>query len=79
MATARLKRAIWLLVGWALLLAGCVGLFLPFPGIALIVLGLLTLSSEYVWANHLMTRLRNRFPKTVSTVERYSGKAASAD
>ncbi len=79
MATARLKRAIWLLAGWALLLAGCVGLFLPFPGVALIVLGLLTLSSEYVWANHLVARLRNRFPKTVGAVERYSGKAAGAD
>ncbi len=79
MAITRLKRAIWLMVGWVLLVAGFVGLFLPFPGFALLVLGLIVLSSEYVWANHLIGRLRGRFPKTVSAVERYSGKAAAAD
>ena len=79
MAITRLKRAIWLLIGWVLLLAGMVGLFLPFPGFALLVLGLIVLSSEYVWANNLIGRLRGRFPKTVSAVERYSGKAAAAD
>ena len=79
MATARLKRVVWLMVGWLLLLAGAVGLFLPFPGVALIVLGLIVLSGEYVWANHLIGRLRGRFPKTVSAVEKYSGRAATAD
>ncbi len=79
MAITRLKRVVWLLVGWVLLVAGFVGLFLPFPGFALIVLGLLTLSSEYVWANHLIGRLRGRFPKTVGAVEKYSGRAAAAD
>ncbi|ABF39634.1 hypothetical protein Acid345_0629 [Candidatus Koribacter versatilis Ellin345] len=79
MAITRLKRAIWLLIGWVLLVAGIVGLFLPFPGFALIVLGLLTLSSEYVWANNLIGRLRGRFPKTVNAVEKYSGRATSAD
>lgn len=78
MATARFKRAIWLLAGWSLLAAGCVALFLPFPGAALIVLGLLVLSSEYVWAHNLIGRLRGRFPKTVSAMEKYSGRAASA-
>ena len=79
MASTRLKRVVWLLAGWLLLLAGVVGVFLPFPGVALIVLGLLVLSSEYVWANHLIARLRDRFPRTVSVVEKYSGRAATAD
>jgi uncharacterized membrane protein YbaN (DUF454 family) len=78
MATARLKRVVWLLAGWTLLLAGCVGLFLPFPGAALIVLGLLVLSTEYVWAHNLIGRLRGRFPRTVSAMEKYSGRSASA-
>jgi uncharacterized membrane protein YbaN (DUF454 family) len=76
MATARIKRVIWLLVGWTLLIAGAVGLFLPLPGVALIVLGLLVLSSEYVWAHNLLGRLRGRFPKTVGAMEKYSSKAA---
>lgn len=80
MATARLKKAVWLLTGWLLLAAGCVGLFLPIPGgVLLIVLSLVVLSSEYVWANHLIGRLRGRFPKTVTAVEKYSGRTVSAD
>lgn len=79
MATARFKRAIWMLAGWTLLAAGVVGLFLPFPGAALIVLGLLVLSTEYVWAHNLIGRLRGRFPKTVSAMEKYSGRSATAD
>lgn len=78
MATARLKRVVWLLAGWTLLLAGCVGLFLPFPGAALIVLGLLVLSTEYVWAHNLIGRLRGRFPRTVSAMEKVSGRSATS-
>lgn len=76
MATAQVKRVFWLLAGWTLLVAGAVGLFLPFPGAALIVLGLLVLSTEYVWAHSLIGRLRGRFPKTVTAMERYSSKTA---
>ena len=79
MATARFKHAVWVMAGWALLVAGFIGLFLPIPGVALIVLGLLVLSSEYVWAHNLIGRIRNRFPKTVSAMERYSTKPASGD
>ena len=78
MATARLKRVVWLIAGWTLLLAGCVGLFLPIPGVALIVLGLLVLSGEYVWAHNLLGRLRGRFPRTVTAMEKVSGRSPSA-
>lgn len=79
MATDRFKRVAWLLTGWTLLVVGAVGLFLPFPGAALIVLGLLVLSTEYLWAHNLVGRLRGRFPKTVSAMEKMSGKSATAD
>jgi hypothetical protein len=79
MATTRFKHVVWVLSGWALLVAGVVGLFLPLPGVALIALGLLVLSSEYVWAHNLIGRLRNRFPKTVSAMERYSTRPAGGD
>jgi hypothetical protein len=41
----------------------------------LVVLGLLVLSTEYVWAHNLIGRLRGRFPKTVHAMERYAGRA----
>ncbi len=76
MATAKVKRAVWLMCGWALLVAGVVGFFLPIPGVALAVLGLLVLSTEYVWAHNLLGRVRDRFPKTVSAMERVSSRSA---
>jgi uncharacterized protein YqgC (DUF456 family) len=76
MATARFKRVMWLLAGWTLLAGGAVGLFLPLPGVALIALGLLVLSTEYVWAHSLIGRLRGRFPKTVGAMEKYSTRTA---
>lgn len=76
MVATQIKRVVWLIAGWTLLLAGMVGLFLPFPGVALIVLGLLALSTEYVWAHNLIGRLRGRFPKTVGAMEKYSSRAA---
>ena len=79
MATARFKHAVWVMSGWALLVAGLIGLFLPFPGVALIVLGLLVLSSEYVWAHNLIGRIRRNFPKTVRAMERYSSRTAAGD
>ena len=76
MATAKMKRAVWLMSGWALLVAGVIGFFLPLPGVALIVLGLFVLSTEYVWAHSLLGRVRDRFPKTVSVMERVSSRGA---
>ena len=76
MATARIKRIFWLVAGWTLLAAGAIGIFLPLPGVALIALGLLVLSTEYVWAHSLIGRLRGRFPKTVGAMEKYSSRAA---
>ena len=42
---------------------GIVGLFLPvLQGILFILIGLIILSSEYVWAHHLLEKLKKRFP-----------------
>lgn len=57
------KRAAALVVGWAFVLLGIVGLFLPvLQGILFIFIGLFILSSEYIWAHHLLQKLRQRFP-----------------
>ncbi len=74
---AHLKRALVLLVGWGFILLGIVGLFLPvLQGVLFLFIGLVILSSEYVWAHHLLTRLRQRFPKVGRIADEAAAKAA---
>jgi uncharacterized protein YqgC (DUF456 family) len=52
--------------GWIIISSGIAGLALPFvPGLVLIVLGLVILSSQYVWAQQTLALLRRKFPKTL--------------
>ena len=61
------RRIARLISGWALLLLGVVGLFLPIlQGSLFLLAGLLILSREHPWAHKVLERLRKRFP----TVER---------
>jgi uncharacterized protein len=70
------KRVLILIVGWGFLLLGIVGLFLPIlQGVLFILIGLIILSSEYVWAHHLLTKLRDRFPKIGKVADQASEKA----
>ena len=67
-----------LLTGCGFLLLGMVGLFLPIlQGILFLLIGLVILSSEYVWAHSLLTKLRKRFPKISAHVHDASEKARS--
>jgi len=76
--TQAVKRFLWLGLGWAFLLLGVVGLFLPIlQGVLFIMIGLVILSSEYVWAHRLLTRVRERFPKVASLADRAKEKAAA--
>jgi hypothetical protein len=60
---ARLKRWAMLGTGWFFIVVGIVGLFLPIlQGVLFILIGLLILSSEYVWAHRLLEKLKQRFP-----------------
>jgi len=60
---AAIKRFVLLVVGWGFILLGIVGLFLPvLQGILFILIGLIILSSEYVWAHHLLEKVKRRFP-----------------
>jgi uncharacterized membrane protein YbaN (DUF454 family) len=75
--TQIVKRVLWIASGWAFLLLGVVGLFLPFvQGILFMMIGLIILSSEYVWAHRLLSRLRERFPRLAGVAERAKDKAA---
>lgn len=58
------KRILTIVVGWMFILLGIAGLFLPIlQGILFILIGLIILSTEYVWAHHLLQKLRARFPR----------------
>ena len=60
---AAAKRLAVLLLGWGFILLGIAGLFLPvLQGVLFLLIGLIILSSEYVWAHKLLQRLRRRFP-----------------
>lgn len=68
------KRLGVLALGWAFILVGIVGLFLPIlQGILFLLIGLVILSSEYVWAHRLLLKLKQRFP----AVARYSDAATA--
>ena len=70
------KRLGLLILGWAFVLVGIAGLFLPIlQGILFIVIGLLILSSEYVWAHRLVEKLKIRFPGVAQASAAASEKA----
>jgi uncharacterized protein len=67
----RVKRWTVLAIGWMFILLGIAGLFLPvLQGILFLVIGLLILSTEYVWAHHLVRKLLNRFPRVEESIAR---------
>ena len=71
------KRILVVVVGWVFILFGVIGLFLPvLQGVLFILIGLAILSTEYVWAHHLLTKLRQRFPKIAGATDHASSKAA---
>jgi uncharacterized membrane protein YbaN (DUF454 family) len=70
------KRVFIVIIGWFFILLGIVGLFLPIlQGILFILIGLIILSSEYVWAHHLLKRIRERFPKIAGIADEARLKA----
>jgi uncharacterized protein len=71
------KRILVLIVGWIFILFGIVGLFLPvLQGILFILIGLVVLSTEYVWAHHLLAKLRQRIPKLGRAADQATERAA---
>jgi uncharacterized protein len=75
---APVKRALILSLGWGFISLGIVGLFLPvLQGILFLFIGLIILSSEYVWAHRLIAWLRRRFPKVGRVADEAAAKAAA--
>ena len=73
-----MKKALILVAGWAFIVLGFVGLFVPImQGVLFLLIGLTILSGEYVWAHHLLTKLRARFPRIAVFSDRAQGKATA--
>lgn len=67
---ARVKKIVLLLMGWGFIVLGVIGLFLPIlQGLLFLIVGLLILSSEYVWAHKVLQEIRTRFPEFASRWE----------
>lgn len=65
--TRDMKKVGFTVSGWIIISLGIAGLALPFvPGLVLILLGLVILSSHYVWAQRILHWFRGKFPKTVN-------------
>jgi uncharacterized membrane protein YbaN (DUF454 family) len=70
------KKALALVIGWVFIVLGVIGLFLPFmQGVLFLMIGLTILSTEYVWAHHLLTKVRTRFPRIAIFSDRAQKKA----
>jgi hypothetical protein len=72
----RIKRWAILIAGWIFILLGIVGLFLPIlQGVLFLLIGLVLLSTEYVWAHRLLGKVRARFPKLNLQLEKATARA----
>ena len=70
-----ITRVLVLILGWALILLGIIGLFVPIlQGILFILLGLLVLSRESVWARSSLHTMRLRFPMADRAMRRWQRK-----
>ena len=70
------KRVLVLSIGWAFIALGIVGLFLPIlQGFLFLLMGLVVLSTEYVWAHQLLEKLRRRYPKLGRVADEATAKA----
>ena len=72
------KKLAVLITGWAFLILGIAGLFLPIlQGVLFIAIGLTILSTEYAWAHHLLQKLRERFPSMARHIDAVKERASN--
>jgi uncharacterized membrane protein YbaN (DUF454 family) len=72
----RVKKFVLLLLGWGFIVLGIIGLFLPIlQGVLFLIVGLIILSSEYVWARKLLLKIRSRFPEFTHRLDEAAKKA----
>lgn len=72
---SRLRKIYVLSAGWFFMLLAVAGWLLPIlPGWLFLGIGLLILSTEYVWAHNLLQRTAERFPKFGAVLDKARAK-----
>jgi uncharacterized membrane protein YbaN (DUF454 family) len=67
----RMKAVALQITGYAFLVLGVLGLFLPFlQGVLFILIGLLILAKQAPWAHNLLQRFRDRHPRAAQLIDR---------
>lgn len=71
-----MKRLLRLGLGWAFIVLGALGLFLPFlQGILFLAIGFALIAPESPWAQDKLERLRRRYPQLASGFDRAQERA----
>jgi uncharacterized membrane protein YbaN (DUF454 family) len=66
-----MKTIALLITGYAFLVLGVLGLFLPFlQGVLFIIIGLIILAKHAPWAHNLLQRFRDQHPKAGELIDR---------
>ena len=74
---SRLRRFLVLALGWAFIVLGILGIFLPIlQGILFLAIGLMILSRESRWAAARLRWLKRRYPKFGQTYDEAERRAA---
>ncbi len=75
-AWQRLKPILMLALGYTFLALGVLGMFLPFlQGFLFLAIGLVILARHAAWAQRLLERLRQRYPKVGELIDSAEAKA----
>jgi len=73
-----MKRLIKLILGWAFVALGIVGLVLPIlQGLLFIAIGFAILSQESEWARRQVEKLRHRYPRLSDEFDMAADKASA--
>ncbi|GAB4286222.1 MAG: hypothetical protein Kow0098_01140 [Ignavibacteriaceae bacterium] len=59
----KIKRLITAVIGFTLLFIGLILIFIPGPALIIIPLALSVLASEFIWAQKLSEKFRDKFGK----------------
>ncbi len=71
----KIRKIFLLALGWGFVILGIAGLFLPIlQGLLFLIIGLILLSSEYVWAHQMLEALKKRFPSVANRSHETSRK-----
>ncbi len=60
-----IRKLIAAVIGFTILLIGIALLVLPGPGLLVIILGLIVLAGEFVWAKHILNKVRSKVKKVI--------------